>query len=246
MTIAQISDPHISADLAPANGIDVCVNFERTLLHACADPDIEHIVISGDLCLKESSETALHWIKSRLDACGKPYYVISGNHDNSTDLARVFGMQAHLKDERMYYNVTFPDAGLQLIFLDTAPGDIDARQTAWFKETLSIPLPAIIFMHHPPLLAGVPHMDTRYAMLDKASFWESIVDFPHIRGIFCGHYHAERSLFHAGIPVFITPSTYFQLDDRTEVLGVIPYPLAWRKIVWEVDLLRTNLVFVPE
>jgi Icc protein len=78
----------------------------------------------------------------------------------------------------------------------------------------------MLFMHHPPLYCGVPHMDEKYAFRQIPLVQQYLRGLPFALHIFCGHYHVERDLRVANQHVYITPSTFFQIDAAIVEFGI--------------------------
>ncbi|MBK7095095.1 MAG: metallophosphoesterase [Saprospiraceae bacterium] len=222
MRIIQITDLHINTSSEPVNGVDTRANFVRTLTEA-EKLQADMLVLSGDLSFHSGDKEVYFWIKKQLDYKGiKNYKIIGGNHDDINVLAQVFDLTENVKDDELYFFIE-PN----FIFLDTARGYCSNRQLDWFKkEIVSIEgLNPVIFMHHPPFKAGVPHMDNNYAFQQPDIFKEICQMSNKLPYIFCGHYHNEISLINDGIKVFITPSTYLQIGMNSvefEIDHIVP------------------------
>jgi 3',5'-cyclic-AMP phosphodiesterase len=241
--IAHITDLHIAADLQPIDGVDTASNFKAVLKAVQADPDIDRIVIGGDVCHKTASKAAMQWVRAELDDAGLPYQVIPGNHDQSALMAEVFGMQAELEVDRLFFGEEL-DFG-KILFLDTSLGDLPMHQLLWMDEECSKSYHKIlVFMHHPPVLCGVPHMDQHYALSNMDQTQKVLRNINNIQGIFCGHYHVERTVRLYNHLVMVTPSTFLQIDDAQETFAVASYNIGWRKISWDGTNLRTSVRYL--
>lgn len=211
MRIVQITDIHIDKLFELNKNIDVHQNFLRILEDALLHkPDL--IVLSGDLCHNEAQINVYQWFKSELSGRGLPYRVIGGNHDDGEMLTSTFkDVQGNLP----YF--AYQTTRQKLLFLNTISGNLDEIQWEWLKNHLKEPVSAI-FMHHPPLLAGIPHMDNYYAMRNRDSFLQLLKSFDQRFRIFTGHYHNDRTIEVDNISVYITPSTFFQISDKSQQL----------------------------
>ena len=241
MRIIQITDLHINTANEPVKGIDTRANFKKTIKETLSlKPDM--LVLTGDLSLHSGSAEVYQWIKNELEVANiKNYRIIGGNHDNIAILAEVFGLQDDVYDDELYYFIE-PD----FFFLDTAKGYCNSIQLEWFKDridSLEVQVP-IIFMHHPPFKAGVPHMDKSYAFLQSDIFKDICLQSRIRPYVFCGHYHNEITLIEEGISVFITPSTYLQIgkdSDKFEIDHKVP---AYRIIDLEYNSIKTMVRYV--
>ena len=230
MKIIQLTDLHIGKEGEGGFGVDVRKNFLDILktVRALA-PDL--IVLTGDLCFDTGDPHIYQWIKSHLDFIKIPYTAISGNHDQSSMLAKAFRIEHLMVGNELFYCRQY--GGQTVLFLETAVGEISREQLRWLENELShIDHNALIFMHHPPVISGVPHMDNNYALRNMEEVQEVLFNFPHHLNIFCGHYHVEKTLSVRNLSVHITPSTYFQIDWHTEGFKVDHFRIALREIIF--------------
>ena len=228
MKIIQITDLHIANDADNTYGVDVRRNF-LDILKAIKSFSPDFIVLTGDLCFDTANEQVYQWIKSHLEFTKIPYAVIGGNHDDSEMMARVFNINHLLVSGELYYKRIFGmDA---ILFLETSSGVVSTEQLTWLRYELNhLEKDTVIFMHHPPVIAGVPHMDVNYPLRNMEGVQEVLFNFPHHLSIFCGHYHVEKTLCVKNLTVHITPSTYFQMDWHSEKFKVDHYRIALREI----------------
>ena len=231
LRIIQLTDIHIpDIDSLPYN-IDVRSQFFKCLIEI-EELQPHLLVLSGDICLKEGNSETYFWVKEQLDKLKIPIEVIPGNHDNPQLLADVFLKNEYLQYGNEYYFSHYPE-GKQIIFLDSSKGYCSKRQYSWLKNELAnAEDECIIFMHHPPVKAGVPHMDFNYAFQQPEIMHNIVLESGREVHIFCGHYHVERSISYKNLHIHITPSTFFTLNgDHTgfEIEHSMP---AFRIIDW--------------
>lgn len=241
MKIIQITDLHLNTSAEPVNGVDTRDNFVRTLIASVKlQPDM--LVLSGDLSFHSGDREVYLWLKKQLEDAGiKNYKIIGGNHDDINVLAQVFDLTDNVTDEELFYFLE-PN----FIFLDTAKGFCNNRQLEWFKEKIiSIAgLHPVIFMHHPPFKAGVPHMDNSYAFQQPEIFAEICKKGNKPPYVFCGHYHNEISLISEEINVFITPSSYLQIGIANKEFEIDHRIPGFRIIDLENNSIKTNVRYV--
>jgi Icc protein len=241
MRIIQITDPHINIENEIVNRVDTKKNFIRVLEKAKEfSPDI--FVFTGDLSFNSGSTNIYYLIKEILTQRNiSNYYIIGGNHDDVHLLAEVFDYQKFLKGSELFYSIH-----KGIILLDTIKGFCSSEQLKWFEETLkSITEPnPIIFMHHPPFKAGVPHMDGKYAFEQSEIFHKICRKIDKPVTVFCGHYHNEISMIKGNVNVFITPSTYLQIGKKTEAFEIDHYIPGFRIIDICDNNLKTNVIYV--
>lgn len=231
MRIVQITDLHVGREGEETYGVDVRANF-LNILQAAQKWQPQYLVLSGDLCYR-SGETGIYtWIRQQLDEQGIPYEVLSGNHDDPAMMAKAFGRESLLKNGELYYTREWN--GRKVIFLDTTTGMVSGQQQGWLREQLQhMEHEAMIFMHHPPLMAGVPFMDSRHALRNRGEVQAILLAHPFNVHVFSGHYHVEKAVRKQNILVHITPSCFFQIGQVSEQFQVDHYRIALRDINWD-------------
>ena len=228
MKIIQITDLHIDAEGESPFDIDVRKNFLKIIEKVKAIKP-EHLVISGDLCYRDGEVEIYSWIKKMLDATGIPYSVISGNHDHSKMMAEAFELEHLMTDDELFYAKKIGKS--TFLFLDSSKGFHSDKQLNWLKRQLKNAKGELfIFMHHPPVLAGVPFMDGKYPLQDIDAVQEILFTYPDNINIFTGHYHVEKSIRINNLLIQITPSLFFQIDQESEDFKVDHHHIALREI----------------
>lgn len=228
MNIVLITDLHIGKEGEDTYGVDVRKNF-LTILKAIKEEQADAIVINGDLCFDEGESAIYQWIKKYLDQLSIPYYITVGNHDNGEMMAEVFDLQDHFHNGCLYFTHQFDH--WKGIFLDTGIRRVSEEQLQWLtKELQSAKQPVAIFMHHPPIISGVPFMDKNHALDNMIIFQEMLADDARTIPIFSGHYHVEKTVCKGNITLQITPSCYCQIAQRSTNFEVDHYKIAYRKI----------------
>jgi Icc protein len=242
MRIVQLTDLHIGLPDEATFDADVRGN----LLKACRKiqqlrPD--YVVVSGDLCFQDPEPSVYTWIRRQLDALDITYDLLSGNHDDPVMLARIFEREHLLVNDALYYQRQLE--GMPYLFLDTTTGVVGPEQLEWLANALKQQSgQVIIFMHHPPTLAGVPHMDQKYALQNREEVMEVLLDYPGRIDIFCGHYHVDKVLGLDNINVYITPSCFFQIDQFTEFFAVDHRRPGIRVIDTTAEDLRHTVIYL--
>ena len=242
MRIAQITDVHIgNADDRP-HGIDSRAQFHATFEAICATrPD--HVILTGDLSYREPNRSQYAWIAEQLSAIPCPVAILAGNHDSQEILSGIFKTHYHPATNEIYWD-TIWDA-THVFFLDTARGIMSETQYAWFAEGLrNTGERTMIFMHHPPIYCGVPHMDEQYAFREIPRIQELLQSVQTQFYIYCGHYHVDREITVANQQVHITPSTYFQLNANQIEFGIDHHRPGFRLISLEPTGIRSETFYV--
>lgn len=228
MRILQLTDLHIGKEGEDTFGVDVRQNFLQILEQAKAhDPDL--LVISGDLCYRDGDAAIYQWIKQQLDQAGVAYEILSGNHDDPAIMAQAFGREPLLKGQELYFKRHFQ--GRALLFLDTTTYQVSTAQLEWLAQELSqMNGPALIFMHHPPLPCGVPFMDSKHYLRNMEAVQAIFFRHPYPVQVFTGHYHVDKAVQKQNLTVYITPSCFFQIGQRSEDFEVDHYRIGLRTI----------------
>jgi Icc protein len=239
MRILQITDLHIGGVQQDTFGIDVRKNF-NTILEKARDNAPDHIVITGDLCYESGDLDIYDWIHRKLESVNIPYSIIAGNHDNSSMIADVFGLNNLLHKEGLYYRINI--AGQKVLYLDTSKDVLPAEQVKWLEEEVSNGKDRlIIFMHHPPANVGVPFMDQNYPLKNYSEVQKILLDADREIHVFCGHYHIEKTVIIGKLNIHITPSTFFQLDQQSASFKVDHHNIAYRELDWTASEFQTHV-----
>lgn len=225
MIIAQISDLHIRM---PGQKAYRVVETDQYLppavqaLNALVPlPDLA--ILSGDLTDFGRPAEYAH-LRQMLEGLRMPYYLMAGNHDERTQLARSFDHLPYLQGTGEFLQYTVENYPLRLIMLDTvvpkaSHGELCERRLAWLADRLAEQpgRPTLIAMHHPPFPTGIGHMDD-IGLIGGTQELEALVSrYANIERIICGHLH--RTIFRrfAGTVVSTCPSTAHQVT-----LGLTP------------------------
>jgi 3',5'-cyclic-AMP phosphodiesterase len=220
MRIIQITDIHVNKVGELTNDISTQLNF-LNVLSACLEYKPDMIVLTGDLCHDQPSIDIYQWFLSRLAPLGIPFYVIAGNHDNSSLIADVFGYK--MVDDECFFEIEFDEN--KILFLDSHKGSFSETQFSWLESRCDEN--SILFTHYPPVFAGIPHMDGKYSFLQIPEFKNRIRNKVFT---FSGHCHNERTIMEDNLNVFITPSCFIQIDDKSEIFKPDHFRPAFRII----------------
>ncbi|AEJ62251.1 metallophosphoesterase [Spirochaeta thermophila DSM 6578] len=239
VTIAHVSDPHISLTEEMPYGVDVKKNFLDVLDHVHAT-GCDLIVVTGDLCFRDASARVYHWVREALERPGHRFLVLAGNHDDPRILESVFPLTAPDLARGPGYSWWIRIGGWEIGGLDTSEGRITSEVAAWYLTHRERSPSSILFTHYPPFPCGVPHMDRNYALANPR---EAIGILGEGALVFCGHYHNDRVVVREGITAFLTPSTFFQIDPHSEDLVAV-HTRGWREIVLTLEGIQTTVHWV--
>jgi 3',5'-cyclic-AMP phosphodiesterase len=208
--IAQISDLHIKPRGVLAYGrVDTAA-----ALAACVDelnrfgPPPALVVASGDLVDDAAVEEYDH-LRELLRPLQVPLAVIPGNHDARALLRAAFPDQPYAATAAL--NLVVSVGGLDIVLVDSSvPGEpfgrLDDQTLSWLDGTLtaSPARPALVFLHHPPFLTGIAHMDEQN-LRNAADLEAMLRRNPRVQLVAAGHVHRAVLTSFAGIAATICP-----------------------------------------
>jgi len=216
--IAQISDLHIKRPGQLAYGrVDTAKALERCVAALNAfRPAPDFVVISGDLADTPVAEE-YHYLVELLAALKLPLAGIPGNHDGRDMMRAAFLIAAYaFSSGPLNQNIEVEQ--LDLVLLDSSVpgkphGELDAPTLQWLDTTLgsSVDRPALVFLHHPPFVAGIWHMD-RQNLNNAADLATVIRRHPRVQLVATGHVHRAALTLFAGVPCTICPAPNHAVD----------------------------------
>src|SRR5437868_338683 len=160
--IAQISDLHIKPSGVLAYGrVDTGRALERCVAALNEfTPSPDFVVISGDLVDTPTSEEYEH-LKRLLASLKLPFAAIPGNHD-SRDMMRATFPGSDYAFSSGPLDQKIETGELDLLLVDSSVagkphGELDGSTLQWLEATLASHAhrPALLFLHHPPFVAGI-------------------------------------------------------------------------------------------
>ena len=216
--IAQISDLHIKPPGSLAYGrVDTAKALERCVAALNEfTPAPDFVVISGDLA-DTPTPGEYDYLKRMLAPLKLPFAGIPGNHD-SRELMRAAFPQADYASASGPLNQKVEVDRLDLVLLDSSVhgkphGELDAPTLQWLDATLgsSADRPALLFLHHPPFITGIWHMD-RQNLLNSSELAPIVRRHPRVHLIAAGHVHRATLTMFAGVPATICPAPNHAVD----------------------------------
>ncbi len=210
--IAQISDLHVKPPGTLAYGkVDTAAALARCvaeLNRLDSAPDL--VVISGDLVDTPQKEEYEH-LTMLLAPLALPFAAIPGNHDDRALTRAAFPDQAYAPSSGALHMV-HAVGELDLVLIDStvpgaAHGELDADTLAWLEATLaaSSTRPALLFLHHPPFVTGIAHMDVQN-LRNAHDLAVILRKHPRARLVAAGHVHRAVLTTFAGIAATICPA----------------------------------------
>lgn len=211
MLIAQMTDIHIGFDPDAKPEELNRVRFRATLDRVVSSPNRpDMLVLSGDLT-DHGDRESFRKTSALLEGCPFPLLPMVGNHDTREELLGAF---PDCPSEDGFVQYLVERDGLRILMLDTLEpgrhgGAFCEKRRDWLRARLdeAKEAPTLIFMHHPPVVAGIGWMDPCEDESWIANFGAALAGHEqNILAIHCGHLHRPLSTTFNGIPLNVTPS----------------------------------------
>ena len=228
--ICFITDLHIDTDDNKPMGIDTKQHFLNILEKAVQHNDYDLIILGGDLCHRTGDESTYKWVYNQISNTGINFLVIPGNHDTSVMLASAFHQSQHIHNDELYF--THQLEHYKALFLDSSLGSFSTQQWLWLRDQIQENGDEVlIFIHHSPIQAHSKHMEPKY-MFRQTEKFEALCDmYPEKKfHVVTGHYHIERTVVKKNITVFISPSTFVQIDPNSDEFKPYTSLIGYREI----------------
>jgi len=216
MILAQLSDPHMRvgpADEGAGAALEAAVASVLAL-----DPLPDAVIVTGDLADTPTAEEYAR-VRALLAPLPMPVHVLPGNHDD----------RELMGGETQY--VTQAGAVRLVVCDSTIPGRPDGRlDLDWLEAQLAVDGPAIVAMHHAPLLTGIRALDEIGLPAEtRAALGELLARHPHVLRVIAGHVHRGAFDVLGGCGVVACPSTNLQtkLDLSSPDFTVVREPPAF-------------------
>ena len=210
--IAQISDLHIKPPGTFAYGkVDTAAALARCVAELNRfSPRPDLVVISGDLVDTPRQEEYDH-LATLLAPLEIAFAAVPGNHDDRALMRAALPDQPYAAPAGAL-NLCRQVGDLDVLLLDSsvpgAPhGMLDAATLAWLDATLaaSRTRPALIFLHHPPFVTGIAHMDVQN-LRDADALAAVLRRHPRTRLVAAGHVHRATLSVFGGVAATICPA----------------------------------------
>ena len=237
MKCIQFTDIHVGLEGEYTHDVDVRANLHR-ILEAIGRERPDVVVLTGDLCFKDPLEEIYIWLVQIFEEHQINPLIIPGNHDDRMMVRRHFNIPG-TSQKQIYYAQHWE--GFPVLFLDTSDATMEEDQWTWLEQQLGkADGDVLIFMHHPPVVMGIPFMDRKHVFQQDERFLKLMERFDQEVHVFCGHYHVERTLTNRVVDmhVHITPSCFFQISEHSEEFSVDHYRIGYRTI----ELSERNMV----
>lgn len=208
--------------------LDVEARFLAVLREAAAyAPDA--LFVTGDCCAQEPVASVYTRMAPLIHSLGVPVYLIPGNHDDRAMLRAAYDLPGK-NQEPICYEHTL--GGETFLFLDSSTGVVGDDQLNWLEAALASRRNANVVMHHPPIPCGVEHMDAMYPLRSPERLLHLLTRDGSRHRIFCGHYHASRTVMYRNLEVYLCPPTSFFIDPRGEGFKLQHRPPGFLLLEW--------------
>ena len=244
--IVQLTDLHLYRDRESVlAGVRTWETFGAVLETVRREePGFDYLILTGDLAQDESLETYA-MLREALGDWGSRCRIIPGNHDDPASLREVFPEAWLLGEGPLAFS--FQAGGWRIIGLDShLPGEVHGRvssdQVAWLEaELASDPtLPALVFVHHPPIPIDVAWID-ELGLTDCRELVSLVESSPQVKVVCAGHVHQECVGSIGQAAFYTTPSTCVQFGARAEK-AFDPRMAGYRTFTLEPEGYRTEVV----
>jgi 3',5'-cyclic-AMP phosphodiesterase len=229
LTIAQITDLHITTDKDPLNQRRNEERLRQVMktIHGLRPRPVA-IIASGDLVDRGEVEEYLE-LKRLMADSEIPIYYALGNHDLRAPFLEVFSGPGAQTDPNGFVQYAVDFGPMRMVVCDTLEGenhgDYDEARAAWLSAKLdeAPDRPTAVILHHPPIPSGIRWMDP-----DPQSPWlirlaDVLIGRDQVKVLMCGHIHRAFNGLFAGRMVAAAPATSIQLTlDLTEVDMEVP------------------------
>lgn len=211
--VVQLSDCHLGATWGggPTRALEAAITAVSELL---ADPAAA-VLVTGDIA-HTGADAEYEQARALIESLNAPIFAVPGNHDDRARLRRHFRLPETGRADLSY---AADLGGVRLIALDTQDpgrdaGRFDSERQRWLTAALAedSDTPALLAMHHPPLLTGVPAMDDiGLPAEDRQALAQIVGRHPNVQLIAAGHVHRLITATIGGAVLVAIPSTTLQI-----------------------------------
>lgn len=254
MLIAQITDLHVTHPGWLCNNkvdtgklLGAAVERIRRLVPA---PDL--VIVTGDL-VDHGERDEYREVRHLMEPLSTPVFVVPGNHDSRTELARAFTDHRYLPRTERFLHYAIEGWPVRLVALDTVvegqmAGEMCAERLSWLDRVLAAERdqPTLIFMHHPPFVTGLAGMDA-IGLKGAAAMTDILARNPQVQLVTAGHLHRATQRRIAATLAATCPSTAHQVTldlDGSAPVSFTLEPPAFQLHLWDGAGLITHTVFV--
>ena len=262
LTIAQITDLHITTDKDPVNKQRNEERLRKVLkaIHGLKPRPVA-IIASGDLVDRGEPEEYVE-LQAILKEVEIPLYLGVGNHDRRGPFLAAFKEPQTRKDRDGFVQYAVDLGGLRIVMCDTLDegkneGAFCRKRARWLRRTLGEAprTPTIVVLHHPPIASGIQWMDPTPVDEWVLRLGKALKGRKQVLTAICGHVHRAFHGAFAGQIVSVSPATSIQLTldlspvdvrvpDGREIL--VDEPPGFALFMWYQGRLTTHIGVVGD
>jgi len=229
MTIAHLSDIHLTENGRIIWGADTMLHFNEAISKLVNQNYIDAIVISGDLS-DDGSLWSYDYLDSAFSKLGVPTYCCMGNHDSYDNFPRM----KYIKLTNRFFLGGWKFLILNSVIKDESEpgrnksrGFLDEETINSLSNELKEDIPTAIFLHHPPIEPG-GWLNRK--ILDNRDVFNNLIKGTNVKMVAFGHIHYATSSIMDGIIYTSAPGIgfgfdkdlpKFQIADGTEGFNII-------------------------
>lgn len=212
--IAQITDTHVGFEPEAGENEFNFVRFRNVLGHLMSQPVLpDMLILSGDLTDGGQAD-CYRRIRELVEECPFPVHVIPGNHDSREEML-IAWPECPTADGFAQYAIECGegDDRLRVICIDSFEpgrhgGSFCQTRADWLSRELDAhpDTATLLFMHHPPVVAGIEWMDPKPSEEWFTRFHDTVRGHKQIVAIQAGHLHRPLHSVVEGIPLSVTPA----------------------------------------
>jgi 3',5'-cyclic AMP phosphodiesterase CpdA len=230
--IAHVSDLHIAADGADVEpGVDAASSFAA--LVEFLEPQCDLIVVSGDVSSRNGRRADYEFAAAVRAQCAVPVLFAAGNHDDPEVLHDVLPPPSGSVQGPSLLDYRVDIQARSVVVLDSSRpgavgGSLSEEQVAWARSELVRSPGSLLVLHHPPQhLSPSCVLDILLDGESSGRLTALLADAPPA-AVLCGHLHTPIATSVSNVPLFVAPSSAYELDLSTIEVGFrLPVVQAW-------------------
>ena len=207
----QISDNHIDDDKL-VMGVDSQANLSA-IVSMISQKNYDALLISGDLAHSGTLES-YQKLKTILKPIKTEIYVLSGNHDDFSNLSQIFNQSSLCNFIIGCWEVITIDS----VQADKVSGRINDEQLHSLSQQISLSSAKYIALclHHPPV-SMESEWDDEMSLENPDDFFDVIDQYDNIKAVMWGHAHQCSEFNRKGVKLFSCPSTALQFNGSSSI-----------------------------
>lgn len=231
LRVVHITDTHL---FSGADDALLGVKTEQTFLAVLEkslqeNPECDFILMTGDIAQQQDAEIYQRFFK-HMNATGKPYFCLPGNHDVSKYFASTL-YSAGYADNQVIETAHWRFILLNSSVKGTPSGKIKDADLAWLDAFLGQQDDSkhtMVCLHHHPIPMNSAWID-QHMLQDADMFLQVLSKHANVNTLCCGHVHQAFDQVHEHIRIIATPSTSIQFKPQCDDFTVDALPSGFRE-----------------